>query len=64
MYMYLLGDLVSKEVVLIDLLKEMVDRDLAVVNDLGLKFKYVINMYCYVDYIMGSGDLKVKVIGL
>ena len=41
-YTYLLGDPVSKEAVLIDPVKEMVDRDLAVVNDLGLKLKYAI----------------------
>lgn len=63
-YTYLLGDPVSKEAVLIDPVKEMVDRDLAVVNDLGLKLKYAINTHCHADHITGSGDLKAKVTGL
>ena len=54
----------SKEAVLIDPVKEMVDRDLAVVNDLGLKLKYAINTHCHADHITGSGDLKAKVTGL
>merc|ERR1719329_2024064 len=42
----------------------MVDCDLAVVNDLGLKLKYAINTHCHADHITGSGDLKAKVTGL
>jgi sulfur dioxygenase len=57
-YTYLLGDPISKEAVLIDPVKEMVERDLAVVNDLGLKLKYAINTHCHADHITGSGDLK------
>merc|ERR1712159_89892 len=63
-YTYVLGDPVSKEAVLIDPVKEMVERDLAVVNDLGLTLVYAINTHCHADHITGSGDLKKALPGL
>ena len=54
----------SKEAVLIDPVKEMVERDLAVVNDLGLTLVYAINTHCHADHITGSGDLKKALPGL
>ena len=63
-YTYVLGDPVSKEAVLIDPVKEMVERDLAVVNDLGLTLAYAINTHCHADHITGSGDLKKALPGL
>lgn len=59
-YTYLLGCPITKEAVLIDPVKEMVERDLAVVEGLGLTLKYAINTHCHADHITGSGDLKKK----
>ncbi len=36
-----------------------VDRDLAVIDQLGLKLKYVANTHCHADHITGSGKIKV-----
>ena len=60
-YTYLLGCPITKEAVLIDPVKEMVERDLAVVEGLGLTLKYAINTHCHADHITGSGDLKKKI---
>ena len=63
-YTYLIADPVTKEAVLIDPVREMVDRDLAVVNDLGLKLKYALNTHCHADHVTGTGELKKRVPGL
>ncbi|CEF99331.1 Beta-lactamase-like [Ostreococcus tauri] len=63
-YTYLLGCPITKEAVLIDPVKEMVERDIAVVDGLGLKLKYAINTHCHADHITGTGDLKKKIPGL
>ncbi|KAK3261256.1 hypothetical protein CYMTET_29827 [Cymbomonas tetramitiformis] len=57
-YTYLLGDPGAKEAILIDPVLEMVERDLAVVDDLGLELKYVLNTHCHADHITGSGAIK------
>ncbi|KAL5020367.1 hypothetical protein ScPMuIL_003259 [Solemya velum] len=62
-YTYLLADPVSKEAVLIDPVIEMVDRDLKLCSDLGLKVIYCINTHMHADHITGSGEIKKKVSG-
>jgi len=57
-YTYLLGDPKSKDAVLIDPVLEMCDRDLQVVDDLGLTLKYVVNTHCHADHVTGSGSIK------
>jgi glyoxylase-like metal-dependent hydrolase (beta-lactamase superfamily II) len=59
-YTYLLADAVTKEALLIDPVLETVDRDLAQLNDLGLKLKYCVNTHVHADHITGSGLLKEK----
>ena len=63
-YTYLIADPATKEAVLIDPVREMVDRDLAVVDDLGLKLKYALNTHCHADHVTGTGELKKRVPGL
>ncbi|XP_054168785.1 uncharacterized protein LOC128966011 [Oppia nitens] len=57
-YTYLLADNVSKEALLIDPVLELVDRDLNLIDELGLKLKYVANTHCHADHITGSGLIK------
>ena len=57
-YTYLLGDLKSQEAVLIDPVFEMVDRDLQLVDELGLKLKYVLDTHVHADHITGSGEIR------
>lgn len=57
-YTYLLGDAVTKEAVLIDPVIEMVDRDLKLVEDLGLKLKYVLDTHVHADHITASGEIR------
>lgn len=63
-YTYLLADADSREAVLIDPVLETVDRDLQLINELGLTLKVALNTHCDADHITGTGLLKKKVFGL
>eukprot|EP01026_Neomeris_dumetosa_P049756 TRINITY_DN4355_c0_g1_i4.p1 TRINITY_DN4355_c0_g1~~TRINITY_DN4355_c0_g1_i4.p1 ORF type:complete len:403 (-),score=40.02 TRINITY_DN4355_c0_g1_i4:143-1300(-) len=57
-YTYLLADSDTQQGVLIDPVYETVDRDLAIINDLGVNVLYAINTHCHADHITGTGKLK------
>jgi sulfur dioxygenase len=57
-YTYLLAENKSREAILIDPVVETVDRDVAVLERLGLKLKYCINTHVHADHITGTGMLK------
>jgi glyoxylase-like metal-dependent hydrolase (beta-lactamase superfamily II) len=57
-YTYLLADAESKEAILIDPVKEQAERDLALLADLGLQLKYVLDTHVHADHITGAAKLK------
>ncbi len=57
-YTYLLADAVSKEAVLIDPVIEMVERDLALLRELGVNLKYVLDTHVHADHVTASGELR------
>lgn len=57
-YTYLLADPVSKEALLIDPVLEQVERDLMVIDDLGLKLTQAANTHAHADHITGTGKIK------
>lgn len=57
-YTYLLADTDSQEAVLIDTVKEKVERDLALLKELGLKLKYVLDTHVHADHITGAAKLR------
>lgn len=57
-YTYILGDPASKEAIIIDPVVEMVDRDLGLVEELGLTLKYVLDTHVHADHITGSGEIR------
>jgi len=59
-YTYLLGDLETKECLLIDPVLEQVDRDAALIKELGLDLKYGLNTHVHADHITGTGIMKQK----
>ncbi|KAM3615310.1 uncharacterized protein V6R79_026414 [Siganus canaliculatus] len=63
-YTYLLADRETKDAVLIDPVLETVDRDVKLINELGLNLKVAVNTHCHADHITGSGLLKKKLTGL
>ncbi|NP_998094.1 persulfide dioxygenase ETHE1, mitochondrial [Danio rerio] len=63
-YTYLLADPDTREAVLIDPVLETVDRDLQLIQQLGLNLTVALNTHCHADHITGTGLLKKKVFGL
>lgn len=57
-YTYLLADSASREAVLIDTVKEKVSRDVALLKELDLKLKYVLDTHIHADHITGASDLR------
>jgi glyoxylase-like metal-dependent hydrolase (beta-lactamase superfamily II) len=59
-YTYLLADEETKEAVLIDSVIETADRDFKLIQELGLKIKYLVDTHIHADHITGAGALKTK----
>lgn len=57
-YTYLIADPLSKEAALIDSVFETVDRDLQLIDELGLKLKFVIDTHVHADHITGAGEIR------
>ena len=60
-FTYLLADEVSKKAVLIDPVIEKVNRDLALIAELGLELIYAIDTHCHADHVTGAWLLKQRV---
>lgn len=57
-YTYLLADEQTKEAVLIDPVFEMVDRDLKLIQELGLHLKYVLDTHIHADHVTAAGEIR------
>jgi sulfur dioxygenase len=57
-YTFLLACPQTHEAILIDPVYEQVDRDLEIVDDLGVKLLLAANTHAHADHITGSGKLK------
>lgn len=60
-YTYLLGDAKSKEAVLIDSVLDTVDRDLKLIEELGLSLKYVLDTHVHADHVTGAGEIRNRI---
>ncbi|KAJ1392512.1 Ribonuclease Z/Hydroxyacylglutathione hydrolase-like [Sesbania bispinosa] len=62
-YTYLLADAShpDKPALLIDPVDKTVDRDLSLIQQLGLKLVYAINTHVHADHVTGTGLIKSKV---
>lgn len=63
-YTYLLADTNTREAIIIDPVLETIDRDLNLVEELGLKLKLAVNTHCHADHITSSGLMKKRIAGL
>ncbi|CAN6931679.1 unnamed protein product [Brassica oleracea] len=65
-FTYLLADVSNpvKPALLIDPVDKTVDRDLKLINELGLKLVYAMNTHVHADHVTGTGLLKTKVPGV
>lgn len=60
-YTYLLGDDSTREVVLIDPVFEQVDRDLHLIEELGLKLVHVLDTHVHADHVTAAGSIRERV---
>ncbi len=56
-YTYLLADSQSREAVIIDSVLETAARDLALIRELNLDLKYILETHIHADHITGAGIL-------
>ncbi len=57
-YTYLVADETTKKAALIDPVREQIDRDLAVIEQLGLSLEYVLDTHVHADHVTASGALR------
>jgi uncharacterized NAD(P)/FAD-binding protein YdhS/glyoxylase-like metal-dependent hydrolase (beta-lactamase superfamily II) len=57
-YTYLIADSHTKDAVLVDPVLEQVDRDLTLLNELGLTLRYCLETHIHADHITGAGKLR------
>lgn len=60
-YTYLLGDPATGEALLIDPVLELVDRDLQIVEELGLKLAMTLDTHVHADHVTGAQVLRERV---
>jgi glyoxylase-like metal-dependent hydrolase (beta-lactamase superfamily II)/rhodanese-related sulfurtransferase len=59
-YTYLLADPETKDAILIDPVRETEERDLQVLEDLGLSLRYVLETHVHADHVTSAGHLREK----
>ena len=57
-YTYLIADENTKEAALVDPVIEQVDRDLKLIQELGLTLRYCLETHIHADHITGTGKLR------
>jgi len=59
-YTYLIADEASNEAAIIDPVKEQFDRDVLLIEQLGLNLKYTLETHVHADHITSSGQMREK----
>jgi rhodanese-related sulfurtransferase len=57
-YTYIIADKKTKEAAIIDPVLETVDRDLKLIEELGLNLVYVLETHIHADHITGAGEIR------
>ncbi|MBD2108252.1 FAD/NAD(P)-binding protein [Nodosilinea sp. FACHB-13] len=57
-YTYLIADSQTQEAALVDAVLERSDRDLQILQDLGLTLRYCLETHIHADHITGAGKLR------
>lgn len=57
-YTYLLGCEETKEAVLIDPVLETMERDLKLIQEMGLKLIYVLDTHVHADHVTAAGEIR------
>ncbi len=57
-YTYIIADAKTKQAAIIDPVLETVDRDIKLIQELGLKLIYALDTHIHADHITGAGELR------
>lgn len=57
-YTYLVADAKTKDAIIIDTVKEHLERDLTIIKELGLKLNYILDTHVHADHVTDSYDLR------
>ncbi len=57
-YTYIIADAETKEAAIIDSVIETVDRDLKLIEELGINLKYVIDTHVHADHVTAAGEIR------
>jgi glyoxylase-like metal-dependent hydrolase (beta-lactamase superfamily II) len=57
-FTYLIADEASGQCALVDTVREQVDRDAHLVEELGLRLVYVFDTHVHADHVTGAGELR------
>jgi sulfur dioxygenase len=57
-YTYILGDRETNEAAIIDPVLETVNRDLKLIEELGLKLVFVLDTHIHADHVTGAGEIR------
>jgi sulfur dioxygenase len=60
-YTYIIADKNTKEAAIIDPVLETVDRDLKLIEELGLNLIYVLDTHIHADHITGAGEIRKRI---
>lgn len=57
-YTYIIADPITLEAVIIDPVKETVERDLKLIDENGLKLRLILDTHVHADHVTGAGELR------
>jgi sulfur dioxygenase len=57
-YTYLLADEATRKAILIDPVREQLDRDIEILSELGLELAYVLETHVHADHVTSAGELR------
>jgi glyoxylase-like metal-dependent hydrolase (beta-lactamase superfamily II)/rhodanese-related sulfurtransferase len=57
-YTYIIADRASKEAAIIDPVLETVDRDLRLIEEMGLRLMYVLDTHVHADHVTAAGEIR------
>lgn len=59
-YTYILADSETREALIIDPVRDQIDRDFKLIAELGITLTHILDTHIHADHITGSGLLREK----
>ena len=60
-FTYLLADSITKETAIIDAVDCMIERDIALIEELNLDLKFIIETHIHADHVTSACPLKISI---